>query len=437
MARAALPPCFLKGDCQMTNDEKIKKIQALIDSKIPRLEHYYKLFEEMGDIEYKYTEYVESDVDKEIRRLPNADYHMCCCLMTLIFREDYFMNGKFKERYDSGMVTDVLKRMILLLKGEDDKRSELKEKKMKISRLQEVDIRKLWAHEQYDFSAWLAKEENIELLNEKIGLTLVDINTEAYVGSYRCDIVAVDETTGIRVIIENQLENSNHDHLGKIITYASGLDAKVIVWIVKEARDEHRSAIEWLNNNTVQDINFFLIELHAYQIGNSDYAPMFQIVEQPNDFIKEQKGKKSTDTMNKSQSERLEFWTLFNDHVVERNKPFAIHKASSISWYNIAVGTSQAYISVSLVNKDSYIGVELYIASNKELFDKLYAEHEKIEKELGFEVDWQRLDNAKASRILYKISGLNFDDHSNYDALIEEAIDKVLIMREVFKNRLK
>ena len=111
----------------MTNDEKIKKIQALIDSKTPRLEHYYKLFEEMGDIEYKYTEYVESNVDKEIRRLPNADYHMCCCLMTLIFREDYFMNGKFKERYDSGMVTDVLKRMIQLLKGEDDKRSELKE----------------------------------------------------------------------------------------------------------------------------------------------------------------------------------------------------------------------------------------------------------------------------------------------------------------------
>lgn len=421
----------------MTNDEKIKKIQALIDSKTPRLEHYCKLFDEMDDNVYNYTEYVEQNVDKEIKRLPNADYHMCCCLMTLIFREDHFINGKFRERYDSGIVTDVLERMILLLKGEDNKCSALKEKKMKISRLQEVDIRKLWKHEQYDFSAWLAEDENIELLNEKLGLTLVDINTEAYVGAYRCDIVAVDETTGIKVIIENQLENSNHDHLGKIITYASGLDAKVIVWIVKEARDEHRSAIEWLNNNTVQDINFFLIELHAYQIGNSDYAPMFQIVEQPNDFIKEQKGKKSTDTMNKSQSERLGFWTLFNDHVVERNKPFAIHKASSISWYNIAVGTSQAYISVSLVNKDSYIGVELYIASNKELFDKLYAEHEKIEKELGFEVDWQRLDNAKASRILYKISGLNFDDHSNYDALIEEAIDKVLIMRDVFKNRLK
>ena len=189
----------------MTNDEKIKKIQALIDSNTPRLEHYCKLFDEMDDNVYNYTEYVEQNVDKEIKRLPNADYHMCCCLMTLIFREDHFINGKFRERYDSGIVTDVLERMILLLKGEDNKCSALKEKKMKISRLQEVDIRKLWKHEQYDFSAWLAEDENIELLNEKLGLTLVDINTEAYVGAYRCDIVAVDETTGIKVIIENQL----------------------------------------------------------------------------------------------------------------------------------------------------------------------------------------------------------------------------------------
>jgi hypothetical protein len=303
--------------------------------------------------------------------------------------------------------------------------------------LQEVNIRDLWKHEQYDFSVWLSQDENIELLNEKIGLSLVDINTEAYVGAYRCDIVAVDETTGIKVIIENQLENSNHDHLGKIITYASGLDAKVIVWIVKEARDEHRSAIEWLNNNTSKDINFFLIELHAYKIGNSEPAPMFQIVEQPNDFIKESKNNKSAETMNKSQSERVEFWTLFNDHAAERGKPFNIHKATTDHWYNIAIGTSQVCISVTLVNKDSYIGVELYIADNKALFDKLYEERDTIQKELRFELDWQRLDNSKASRILHKINGLNFDDHSNYDKLIEEAIDKVIAMREVFKKRLK
>lgn len=308
---------------------------------------------------------------------------------------------------------------------------------MKIGKLEEVDIRELWKHEQYDFSTWLAKDENIKLLNDKLGLTLVDINTEAYVGAYRCDIVAVDETTGTKVIIENQLENSNHDHLGKIITYASGLDAKVIVWIVKEARDEHRSAIEWLNNNTSKDINFFLIELHAYKIGNSDPAPMFGVVEQPNDFIKESKINKSSETMNKSESERLEFWTLFNEHAINRGKPFNIRKVSTKHWYDIAIGTSGARISVWLENKHSIVSVMLYINSNKALYDKLYECREEIESECGFKLNWYRLDKGKASIISYHINGLNFDDHSNYDYLIEEAIDKVLKMREVFKNRLK
>lgn len=128
---------------------------------------------------------------------------------------------------------------------------------MKLGKLQEVDISKLWNHEQYDFSEWLSKAENLELLNEAIGLTLSEVEKEVYVGSYRCDLVGTDETTGDKVIIENQLEMSNHDHLGKIITYASGLDAKVVVWIVMEACEEHRSAIEWLNNNTPEKLSFF------------------------------------------------------------------------------------------------------------------------------------------------------------------------------------
>ena len=116
-----------------------------------------------------------------------------------------------------------------------------------IGKLTEVDVRELWKHEQYDFSEWLAKEENIEYLNDIIGLTLTEVDKEVYVGPYRCDIVAKDETSGITVIVENQLEGTNHDHLGKIITYASGLDAKVMIWIVKEAKEEHRAAIEcWI-----------------------------------------------------------------------------------------------------------------------------------------------------------------------------------------------
>ena len=307
---------------------------------------------------------------------------------------------------------------------------------MELGRLKEVDVRELWHHEQYDFSNWLAKEQNIEYLSEILGLTLTDIDKEVYVGSYRCDLVAKDEATGIKVIIENQLECSNHDHLGKIITYASGLDAKVVVWIVKEAREEHRSAIEWLNNNTNKDINFFLIELHAYKIGNSLPAPKFETIEKPNGFIKNSKGSNGNNDMNKSQSERLVFWTGFNDVVAQRGKPFNIRKASTDHWYDVAIGTSEAHIGINLVNKESSVVVELYINKNKEMFDKLYENKDEIESALGFYMDWQRLNGKKASRIKHTIKGLNFDDHSNYPELMNEIIDKVIIMRKVFSKNI-
>ena len=304
---------------------------------------------------------------------------------------------------------------------------------MGIGKLKEVDIRELWKHEQYDFSDWLSKKDNIENLNEILGLTLVDISKETYVGAYRCDLFAKDETSDIKVIIENQLETSNHDHLGKIITYASGLNAQVVVWIVKEAREEHRSAIEWLNNNTNNKVGFFLIEIHAYKIGDSDPAPMFQVVEQPNDFIKNNKSDNSV-TMTKSQAQRVEFWNQFNELVIERGKPFNIRKATMDHWYDIAIGRRYAYISITLINKESFIGVALYIPDKKELFDNVVQKKDIIEKELGFNMSWERLDKVKASQVIYRIDGLNFDNHENYNYLMNQVIDKVIKMRDVFRK---
>ena len=238
------------------------------------------------------------------------------------------------------------------------------------------------------------------------------------------------------MIIENQLEGTNHDHLGKIITYASGLDAKVIVWIVKEAKEEHRAAIEWLNNNTSESINFFLIEIHAYRIGSSDPAPKFEVVEKPNDFVKRSKVKTTDNDLNKSQSERLVFWEQFNQVLVSRGKPFNVRKATTDHWYDVAIGSSEAHIAIDLINKDGNIVVELYISNNKEVFDDLFSKREEIEQELGFDMTWDRLNNKKASRIKYYIQGLNFDDHSNYEDLMRQAIDTAVKMREVFKKHL-
>lgn len=304
-----------------------------------------------------------------------------------------------------------------------------------LGRLEEVNIRELWPHEQYDFSNWLAKEENIELLNETVGLTLTDIDKEVYVGTYRCDLVAVDETTGIKVIIENQLDATNHDHLGKIITYASGLDAKVVIWIVKEAREEHKSAIEWLNNNLVSDISFFLLEIHAFRIGDSLPAPMFEIIEKPNDFVKSRKSKIKPE-LNKSEAERFNFWTEFKRVVSENGKPFNVQKPSTDSWSSVALGTKEAFITITLVNKVNQIVVDVYINDNKELFDDLFSHKEEIEQKLGFSMVWERLDNKKASRIKYYIPGLDFNKQSNYPELMMEIIKKVVTIRSVFKSYL-
>lgn len=308
---------------------------------------------------------------------------------------------------------------------------------MKLGKLEEVDIRELWKHEQYDFSDWLSKGENIEMLSNAVGLTLTEVNKEVFVGSYRCDLVAKDETTGIKVIIENQLEATNHDHLGKIITYASGLDANVVIWIVKEAKEEHQSAIEWLNNKTTKDISFFLMEIHAFKIGDSLPAPQFVVVEKPNDFVKVANVGVDSGELSKAQSERFNFWNKLNEVVVSRNKPFNIRKATTDHWYNVAIGTSEAHISITLVNKTNSIGIEVYISDNKELFDKLYSESESIQNELGFNMDWQRLDNKKASRIIYYIDGLDFNNHDNYDELINKVIDRVIAIRNAFRNHLQ
>lgn len=303
---------------------------------------------------------------------------------------------------------------------------------MKLGRLQEVDIRTVWKHEQYDFSKWLATEENIQELGDTLNLSLTDVETEKFVGNYRCDIICKDELTGKMVLIENQLEPTNHDHLGKIITYASGLDAAVVVWIVSSARDEHASAIEWLNKHTDDEISFFLLEVHAYKIGDSDPAPQFKIIEQPNDFVKTVKTVTQNANLNEARKYYLEFWSQFNDVLEQRGRPFNKRKASTDHWYNIAIGSSEAQLEIDLVNKENRIRIGIWISNNKDLFDSMQRRHEEIEAELGETLIWERLDGKKASRIFLYIPGLNFKMQDNYRQLMDTAIDMVVKMKKVF-----
>ena len=188
----------------------------------------------------------------------------------------------------------------------------------KFGRLEEVSLRDYWKSEPRNFTKWLSEKENIELLGEEIEIDLELIQTEANVGAFSADILAKDGN-GNYVIIENQLEKTDHDHLGKIITYASGKEAKTIVWIAKKFSEEHKKAIEWLNEHTDDDINFFAIEIELWKIGNSDPAPKFSIVEKPNEWAKIIKSKENVKESNDTQIKRLEFWTGLKEYANENN----------------------------------------------------------------------------------------------------------------------
>lgn len=288
--------------------------------------------------------------------------------------------------------------------------------------------------------SWLSNEENINELGEILGLNLTDIKSEQFVGNYRCDIICKDEISEKVVLIENQLEATNHDHLGKIITYASGLDAAVVVWIVESARQEHASAIEWLNKHTDNTVDFFLLEVHTYQIGDSQPALQFKIVEQPNDFAKNIKSLSKISEVGevfaKTMSNRLDFWTRFNEFIDNNGKPFNKHKATTDHWYNVAMGSSKCQISIDLVNKEHKIRVGVWIPDCKELYDKFYENKEEIQANISFPLSWDRLDMKKASLVCSYIDGLNFEDNSNYNALMSQIVKRVVELKNVFKKYL-
>lgn len=214
------------------------------------------------------------------------------------------------------------------------------------------------------------------VIKKKEGVTVDE--TESSVGDFNVDIYATETGTDRKIIIENQLEDTNHDHLGKLITYASGKSADVIIWLVKHAREEHKAAIEWLNNHTDDNIGFFLCEIKLYRIGNSEPAVKFEIVEKPNDWTKEVK---KTDSMNETKQLRYDYWVAFEDYAFKNHtfaKNFKRRKPSTDHWMNFSIGSSACHIAISQIQKRDEIDVELYITDDYDLYNSLYEHKDDI-----------------------------------------------------------
>ncbi|MBI1857272.1 DUF4268 domain-containing protein [Candidatus Saccharibacteria bacterium] len=306
---------------------------------------------------------------------------------------------------------------------------------MKLGKIEDVALRNIWINEARDFTPWLAVQENLDYLGEILGLNLVEAEQEVSVGSFSADIHCKIENDNRTVIIENQIESSNHDHLGKTIVYASGVDASVIVWIVKNARPEHVSAVEWLNDHTDSDIGFFLVEIHAIKIGNSDPAPQFKIIAQPNEYMKSVKTG-SDKELTRSQLGRYEFWTQLNTYIEESGVKLAARKPNYDHWYDFKLGSSKYHMTVNLLDGENKIRVALWISNDKEIFDGLYANKEAIESAYGTNLEWDRKDLQKASWVADYITGFSYDDQTNWLELQKSIINKVLDFQKALKPYL-
>jgi len=307
--------------------------------------------------------------------------------------------------------------------------------KKQLAKLTKIELRDVWPHEAYDFTKWLALEENLDALSEEIGIDIKLIDTEVSVGKFSVDILAEEENTGHKIIIENQLEDTDHDHLGKIITYASGHDAKVIIWVVRDAREEHRQAIEWLNSHTDDEIGFFLIKIELYQIDDSSPAPKFEIISKPNEWAKTIKTNSSGNDLSNTKLQQLEFWESFKGYVRNKNTNIRLQTTRPQHWYDVSMGSSEAHVALTVNTREDLVGCEVYINKNKDLYSFLLGKKDEIEKELGELAIW--VDAAKASRIKVsrKVNGVfNEKESESYFAWLYE---KTVLFQTVFAKHFR
>lgn len=303
---------------------------------------------------------------------------------------------------------------------------------MQLGKMKRIDdLRKVWPNEATNFTKWLAEEENLEELGKAVGIDIDLEERESSVGSFNVDLYATESGSGRKIIIENQLEDTNHDHLGKLITYASGKGAEVVIWIVKRARDEHRQAIEWLNQHTDSNIGFFLVEIELWQINDSLLAPKFNVVEKPNDWGKYMK---SIEGMSETDRLKLEFWQAFNEQMgssPDFQREFNLRKPQPCHWYDLSLGTSSYYISLNINTQKKKIDAGLYIPSDKEVFHRL-AEHADVFKEaIGKDVEFR--DSGKSSRILLYHS-INVKDRAKWSDAATWMFEMALKFKKTVKE---
>ncbi len=306
-----------------------------------------------------------------------------------------------------------------------------------LGRMHVRDVRTAWKNEAHNFTPWLA--ENVDLLATALGIDeLTVVQTEKKVGAFSLDILAQD-AYGRVVVIENQLEQSDHNHLGQLLAYASGLDASMIVWVAPEFREEHRSTLDWLNEHTDADVNFFGVTVKVVSIADSPPAPIFDLAVEPNTWDKEIQQSVASAPSELNEQRRLLFARAF-ELMAERIPGFNVPKANAANWTSFRSGPFGNHSMV--FDSKGRFRVEIYLDApsqqvNKQLFDELFAERESIQAQFSEDLTWERLDHARASRIAFFRPAPDLDDPTQVEACAVWAAERLAELLPVFEARIR
>ena len=306
-----------------------------------------------------------------------------------------------------------------------------------LSALVPVDLRGHWLDEAKNFTPWLAQEASLELLSTTLGMELELEGMEVPVGPYKADIVARDlSSSDARVVIENQLEKTDHDHLGKTITYASGLDARVIIWIAKEFSEEHRRALDFLNENAAPDLRCFGIEIQLWKIDESRPAPLFKVVSSPNDYTSIIRTER--EELTDAKRLYLNFWGRFKEYCASEGTKLNLRKPRPQHWFSIAIGKSKFGLNLTASIQKQRIGCEVYIrgVNAEEAFHLLRKQKQAIESETG-QLEWMELPEGQDCRIVRYHSGVNLQDQSGWEEAHKWLKQEAEAFHKAFSHRIK
>ncbi len=300
-----------------------------------------------------------------------------------------------------------------------------------LSRLEEVELREVWQHEAQDFTPWLAEDENLSHLAETLGLNLELEAQEIGVGDFQADILCKNEDD-TWVVIENQLEETDHEHLGKLLTYSAGLDAHTVIWIAKNFRDEHRAALDQLNDITDDRVTYFGVEIKVWKIDASHPAPRFEIVCKPNDVPRSI----STASIN---DWKTRFWSKFKDHLLSLNSRFNRLSPRPTNAVSFGIGHADFNLEARISKQKERIGTRLMIKGDDAIayYHLLYSTRESIEEDVGKELEWEENPGKKACTVSLHKSDISPENEESWSDQHTWLAEKLELFDNVFRQRLQ